>query len=94
LNTRRVRIAFFISVVIVFVLFSTAETQKAVDFPMSDYYIAHAYEETASINIVTAIYLNYRYYDTLFEALMLLFSIIGIIYMSHAGEDEEGDDDD
>jgi multicomponent Na+:H+ antiporter subunit B len=47
--------------------------------------------ETGSTNVVTAIYLNYRYYDTLFEALMLLFSIIGVIFMSvhEGGEHDE-----
>ncbi len=53
---------------------------------MYDYLIENAVVETAATNIVTAIYLNYRYYDTLFEALMLLFSIIAVIYMSvHEG---------
>lgn len=49
---------------------------------MADHYMKYGLEETASPNVVTAIYLNYRYYDTLFEALVLLFSVIGVIYMS------------
>lgn len=56
--------------------------------PMADYYIENSYPITGSANVVTSIYLYFRYYDTLFEALMLLFSIIGVIYMSiHEGED-------
>ncbi len=57
-------------------------------YSASDHYIKNAYAETGSINVVTSIYLNYRYYDTLFEALMLLFSIIGVVYLSiHEGDE-------
>lgn len=56
--------------------------------PMADYYIENSYVLTGASNVVTSVYLYFRYYDTLFEALMLLFSIIGVIYMSiHEGED-------
>jgi len=40
-------------------------------------------------NPVTGIYLYYRVFDTLFEALLLLASVIGIIYFSRF----EGDKD-
>ncbi len=60
--------------------------------PMRQYYLTHALLETGSPNVVTAIYLNYRYYDTLFEALMLLISIIAVIFMS-VHEEEEVDDE-
>lgn len=51
------------------------------------YYIDNFFSETAATNAVTAIYLNYRVYDTLFETLLLLVSVIGIIYFSrHAGD--------
>ncbi len=44
------------------------------------------YENTGSLNAVTAIYLDYRVFDTLFETLTLLVSVIGIIYFSrHEG---------
>ncbi len=38
--------------------------------------------QTLAQNAVTAIYLNYRIYDTIFEALMLLVSVIGVIHFS------------
>ncbi|GMQ65131.1 hydrogen gas-evolving membrane-bound hydrogenase subunit E [Vallitalea maricola] len=51
------------------------------------YYIKNSYRETGSINVVTSIYLNYRVFDTIFETLLLLISIIGIIYFSrHEGD--------
>lgn len=58
-------------------------------FPMYRYYISQAYLETQAPNVVTAIYLYYRYYDTLFEALLLLFSVIAVIYLS-VHDDAEG----
>jgi multicomponent Na+:H+ antiporter subunit B len=50
------------------------------------YYKNHYFADTSAQNAVTAIYLNYRVFDTLFEALMLLISVIGIIHFSrHEG---------
>lgn len=60
-------------------------------YTASEYYLKHAFSETGSINSITAVYLYYRYYDTLFEALMLMLSIIGIMYLS-ANREDKGDD--
>ncbi len=38
--------------------------------------------QTYAQNAVTSIYLNYRIYDTIFEALMLLICVIGVIHFS------------
>jgi multicomponent Na+:H+ antiporter subunit B len=52
-----------------------------------NYYIENSFEQTGAINVVTSIYLNYRVFDTLFETLLLLVSIIAIIYFSrHEGD--------
>lgn len=51
------------------------------------YYVKNSFAQTGGINIVTSIYLNYRVFDTLFETLLLLISIIAIIYFSrHEGD--------
>lgn len=51
------------------------------------YYIENFREDTGAGNAVTAIYLNYRLFDTFFETLLLLVSVIGIIYFSrHEGD--------
>lgn len=43
--------------------------------------------DTGSTNAVSGIYLDYRVFDTLFETLLLLVSVIGIIYFSrHEGD--------
>ncbi|MCT4598546.1 MAG: hypothetical protein N4A50_11795 [Vallitalea sp.] len=52
-----------------------------------NYYLENSFEQTGAINVVTSIYLNYRVFDTLFETLLLLVSIIAIIYFSrHEGD--------
>jgi multicomponent Na+:H+ antiporter subunit B len=51
------------------------------------YIIANFQADTGSVNAVTGIYLDYRVFDTLFETLLLLVSVIGIIYFSrHEGD--------
>jgi len=55
---------------------------------LAEYYLTHFREDTGAQNAVAAIYLNYRMYDTLFEALMLLVSIIGMIHFFKAGGQE------
>lgn len=47
-----------------------------------DYFIENSVEEVASKNIVTGIYLDYRFFDTIFEASILLVTVSGILYIS------------
>jgi multicomponent Na+:H+ antiporter subunit B len=79
---RRKMIAFYLVFVCGFVLWTSDLVTNTFGWPMAEHYMKYAVEETGSPNVVTAIYLNYRYYDTLFEALVLLFSVIAVIYMS------------
>lgn len=51
-------------------------------------YVRHGTEETGAINIVTSIYLGYRAYDTLGEAIVLFTSSIGVgLILKRKGED-------
>jgi multicomponent Na+:H+ antiporter subunit B len=53
---------------------------------IKDQYISSFSLEVGGENAVTAIYLGYRLYDTLFEALMLMVSVAAIIHLSwHKG---------
>lgn len=47
-----------------------------------DYYIENTYEETGGRNIVAGIYLDYRLFDSILEAGILLASASGIIFIS------------
>ena len=48
---------------------------------LRDYLEAGGHEETGAVNIVSAIYLGYRAYDTLGETIVLLVAVSGTIGM-------------
>ena len=52
-----------------------------------DYFVENAAGETSSNNIVTAIYLDYRLFDSFFEASILLVAVTGIAFMAIKDED-------
>lgn len=51
--------------------------------------VSNGIADTAAKNIVTGIYLNYRIFDTLFEALLLLVSVIGVSQFSNLSDREQ-----
>jgi len=53
---------------------------------LKDLYITRFNQDVGGYNAVTAIYLGYRVYDTLFEALMLVVAVVAVIHMSHFSE--------
>ncbi len=63
----------------------------ALDPLMYDYIVQNFERDTGSHNAVAAILLNYRMYDTLFEALILLTAIIGMTqFLPRAADIEAG----
>jgi len=57
----------------------------------SNYYVEHGLKETGALNMVTAIYLNYRAYDTLGEATVFFASALGVFMLLR--KDREGGED-
>jgi multicomponent Na+:H+ antiporter subunit B len=55
---------------------------------LKDLYLAGFQSDVGGENAVTSIYLGYRMYDTLFEALMLLISVVGVAHMSWHSDSE------
>jgi len=53
---------------------------------LKDRYTSMFSGDVGGENAVTAIYLGYRIYDTLFEALMLLVSVVAVAHLSWYGE--------
>lgn len=82
---RRTFLAFW--VLTVFVLLLTFESVQVPEVhQLANTYLERFNQDTNALNAVTAIYLDYRLFDTLFETLTLLVSVIGIIYFSrHEG---------
>ena len=54
----------------------------AADTILKNRYISMFRQDVGGENAVTAIYLGYRMYDTLFEALMLLVSVVAVVHLS------------
>ena len=72
------------------IVFSIIPSDYSFSRDVYKYYVENFLEETGAANGVTALYLNYRVFDTIFEALLLLVSIIGIIHFSmHEGAEHE-----
>jgi multicomponent Na+:H+ antiporter subunit B len=49
------------------------------------FYQTFGYAYTGSLNLVTAIYLDFRLLDTLFEAGVLLIAVTGVSYIAQIG---------
>ncbi len=75
-------------VIVLFIVMASLETipVEGAD-ELYRYITANFMEETGAHNAVAGVYLDYRVFDTLFETLLLLVSVIGIIYFSrHEGD--------
>lgn len=86
------RITLFSAIMLIFVklnlAFLHASLYEAIPY-LKNFYLANFIEDTAALNSVTAIYLDYRVFDSIFEAGILLVAVTGILFI--AGSDK-GDD--
>ncbi len=57
---------------------------------VSQRYIEKAWEETGVLNMVTAIVLDYRAYDTMFETIVLFTAVLAVIITLKTTEKEGG----
>lgn len=70
-------------------LFMFLNHSEQYETPLMDFFTANFFEETGASNAVAGIYLNYRVFDTLFEALMLMVSVMEVINVSWSNRHEE-----
>ena len=56
-------------------LWGSVPTQTA----LREYVVEHGVAETGAVNLVTAIYLGYRAFDTLGETIVLMLAVSGVI---------------
>jgi len=68
--------------IVLFGLFLNFIPTMDVNTYLKDQYIAYAHYDVGGTNVIGAIYLGYRVYDTLFEALVLVISVVAVIHMS------------
>ena len=71
--------ALFVLAVFGTVTFLTVSHDETLDPVIYEYMTENFYDDTSAHNGIAAILLNYRMYDTLFEALILLTAIIGML---------------
>jgi multicomponent Na+:H+ antiporter subunit B len=57
---------------------------------VSQRYIENAWEETGVLNMITAIVLDYRAYDTMFETIVLFTAVLAVIITLKTTEREGG----
>lgn len=71
-------------------LFSSkpADAQPAADvgppYRLRDHFYRHGIAESGALNLVAAIYLGYRAFDTLGETIVLIVSVAGVILFTGA----------
>ena len=57
--------------------------------PVREHIVSHGTEETGALNLVTAIYLGYRAFDTLGETIVLLLAVSGVLLFTEGKERKE-----
>lgn len=58
------------------------------------YLVEHGSGETGALNLVTAIYLGYRAFDTMGETIVLLVAVSGVILFARSSEGSREEDND
>ncbi|MBD3369014.1 hypothetical protein GF402_01470 [Candidatus Fermentibacteria bacterium] len=58
------------------------------------YLVENGSHETGALNLVTAIYLGYRAFDTMGEIVVLLVAVTGVIYFAASRERKDEEDHD
>lgn len=75
---------FFIIIILVmailFILSIDIEYGNPKNLDVTNYYIDQGLHDTGAINLVAAIYLGYRAYDTLIEIIVLFVAVTGVVF--------------
>lgn len=61
-------------------LFLALSGEHPQETPLRAYIVEHGVEDTGAVNLVTAIYLGYRAFDTLGETIVLLLAVSGVTF--------------
>ncbi len=93
INLRALVSGLFLCFFVSFVLFYGRQDWFGTSYPATtlvrDYYLTHAVTDTGAKNVITAVYLDYRLFATLFETMLLFSSVIAVFYFSrHQGDHE------
>ncbi|MBN2794801.1 MAG: hypothetical protein JXR88_05305 [Clostridia bacterium] len=84
---KKIAVALFITLLMIQILLHFDYDETLYNTASQSYYVENGLEETSSKNLVTAIYLDYRLFDSFFEASLLLIVVTGIAFMTIKDED-------
>ena len=73
-------IIIILAMAILFILSVDIEYGNPKNLDVTNYYIDQGVHDTGAINLVAAIYLGYRAYDTLIETIILFVAVIGVVF--------------
>ena len=84
-------VAIIILVILALFIFSAVRINYGQPNPgIANYYVEHGVADTGALNIVTAIYLDYRAFDTLGEATVFFAAALGVfMLLRKPGEGEK-----
>jgi len=84
---KKISLILMLSIILISFSSSISILNSNMDSTSKDYFISNTLRETGSRNIVTGIYLDYRLFDSVFEASLLLITVSGVIFMSKKDDD-------
>jgi multicomponent Na+:H+ antiporter subunit B len=67
-------------IVVALVLFLAIDGEHPIGTAVREHIVENGVEETGAQNLVTAIYLGYRAFDTLGETIVLLIAVSGVSF--------------
>jgi len=73
---------------VIFVCLKTQDSGYVDKKAATEYVLNNHNAQTGAKNAVTAIYLNYRLFDTVFEAMLLMLSVLAVISFSWSDDHE------
>jgi multicomponent Na+:H+ antiporter subunit B len=79
---KRISLVFLLGAVLYFFIISFADFEEIYNSAGKDFFLLNGLLDTGSMNLVTAIYLDYRLFDSLFEAGILLIAVSGVMWVS------------
>ena len=82
---KQIAVVLFVVLLMGFVLYLANGEREILPNEVSRHYIENFTADTGAGNAVAAIYLNYRMYDTIFEALILVTSVVGMMHFFTIG---------
>lgn len=79
---KRISLVFLLGFILVLFIISMTNLDAIYNSSGKDFFRDNGFSDTGSMNLVTAIYLDYRLFDSLFEAGILLIAVSGVMWIS------------